>query len=290
MKKIILVPTDFSPNAVKATQYALKMSRATDCRVHLLHAYTAFHSAFQSELANQTDEQRAQLGAQKGMHGFLETLELTNGDAGISTSIEKADLADAVDHYINGNNETALIVMGTHGASGVKMGLLGSNTYDVAKVANVPLLIMPLNAIDVKPEKVIFFTDYQEADKDTFIGLITLFGGLVRKCTLVHIHEGNVPPTANDKQKLAAWKEQLGSAASPVQLDIELVHGRESIALVDEILDKHNASLTVLTLVGGRGFFEKLMHKSLAKAIIHQPKTPVLLLTGTRAGVFSNSF
>ena len=74
MKKVILVPTDFSPNAVKAARFVLKVGEAGDYDVHFLHAYTAFYSAFQSELANRTDEQRAQLGAQKGMLGFLETL------------------------------------------------------------------------------------------------------------------------------------------------------------------------------------------------------------------------
>ncbi|WP_188753085.1 universal stress protein [Parapedobacter defluvii] len=277
MEKVILVPTDFSPNAVKAAQYALKLSETMVCKVYLLHAYMAFHSAFQSELANRTDEQRAEAGAQKGMSGFLEALGLDKDSPQISTGIVKADLTDAVERFI-AENKNVLIIMGTHGASGVKMGLLGSNTYDVAKVASVPILIMPLNAVDIKPEKVTFFTDYQEADNETLKWLVTLFGDLIWKCTLVHIHEESTPPTEEDRQKLEAWKERLGSMASPVQLDSELVHGRESIALVDEILGRHNASLTVLTLVGGRSFFEKLMHKSLAKAIIHQPKTPVLLL------------
>ncbi|SEL09983.1 universal stress protein [Parapedobacter koreensis] len=277
MEKIILVPTDFSSNALKATKYALKLGENMDCKVHLLHAYMAFHSAFQSELANRTDEQRAELGAQKGMNGFLETLGLNNGSTGISTSIEKADLADAVKRFIAGN-DTALIVMGTHGASGLKMGLLGSNTYDVAKVASVPMLIMPLNAADVKPEKVIFFTDYREADQYTLSSLVDLFGHLVRQCSLVHIHEESAPPTAEDEQKLTTWKERLQGVVPHARLDSELVYGKESVALVDDILDNYDASLTVLTLVGGRSFFEKLIHKSLAKAIVHQPKTPVLLL------------
>ena len=165
---------------------------------------------------------------------------------------------DAIERYIGGN-DTAMIVMGTHGASGVKMDLLGSNTYEVAKEASVPMLVIPLNGTDVKPEKVIFFTDYREADQYTLLSLVNLFGHLIRKCTLVHIHEESAPPTAGDEQKLTTWKEQLQGAVPHVRLDSELVHGKESIALVDDILDRYNASLTVLTVVGGRGFFPRLM-------------------------------
>src|SRR5690606_27457207 len=99
----------------------------------------------QSELANQSDQQRAREGAEKGMSGFLDVLGLAEDSVGVSTGIECADLTETVERYIE-ENDTALIIMGTHGASGVKMGLLGSNTYDVAKVASVPVLIMPLDA------------------------------------------------------------------------------------------------------------------------------------------------
>lgn len=281
MSKTILVPTDFSPNALKAAKYALTMCERMDCTVHLLHAYAAFHSAFQGELANQTDEQRAELGAYKGMRSFLEMLGVDGNDARISTSVVKADLVDAVERYVS-QHDIPLIVMGTHGASGLKMGLLGSNTYDVTKIVNVPVLVMPLNAVDVEPENAVFFTDYQEADTETLLGLVSLFGHLIKKCTLVHIHEGDTAPNTADREKLEAWKAQLKISSGFSRLDSELIHAKESIAVVDEILDRYNATLTVLTLIGGRSFFEKLTQKSLAKAIIHQPKTPVLLLGDRR--------
>ena len=74
MRQIILVPTDFSNNSLTATYYALELAQNMHVDIHILHAYRPFTSAFQSPLANQTDEQRARLGAEKGLADFTEKL------------------------------------------------------------------------------------------------------------------------------------------------------------------------------------------------------------------------
>lgn len=279
MEKTILVPTDFSSNALTATQYAITLSKEMGCPLHILHAYTAFHSAFQSDLANQTDEKRAVLGAKKGMQSFLKSLGQIDEKLHVSTNEVKADLVDAVRRYTS-ENDTKLIVMGTHGASGLKMGLLGSNTYDIAKTADVPLLIIPTNTVVADLGNIIFFTDYQDGDEKTLKGLASLFSNSTSRCTIVHIHEGDTPPGVADQEKLDQWRMRLESSTGVSGLATKLVHGKESLEIVDETIDRLQATMVVLTLIGGRGFFEKLKHKSLAKAIIHQPKTPVLLISG----------
>jgi len=277
MKKTILVPTDFSNNSLAATQYAIKLAEKTGHNVHILHAYMVFHSAFQSNLANQTDEKRATMEAQKGKQRFLQSLGPLAEKPNVSSSEAQGGLVGVVSDY-TANHHVELIIMGTHGASGLKMGLLGSNTYDIAKAAVAPLLIIPPDTPVGDLGSVVFFTDYQAGDRETWKGLIALFGSFTKRCTLVHIHEENGPPTAEDGEKLAQWRKELEDVSGFSGLAAELVQGKESVDIVNEIIDRLQATLTVLTLVGGRSFFEKLTHKSLAKAIIHQPKTPVLLI------------
>lgn len=276
MKKTIVVPTDFSNNALTATQYAIKLAKKTGYNVHILHAYMSFRSAFQSDLANQTDEKRATLGAQKGMESFLQSLGPLAEKPDVSSGEVKAGLVEAISDFTMADH-TELIVMGTHGASGLKMGLLGSNTYDIAKAAIAPLLIIPSNTLFNGLGNIVFFTDYQDGDKDTWKRLNSLFGRFIKQCTLVHIHEENGPPTDVDQEKLDRWKAELEGTTGFSGLATQLVHGKESVDIVNETIDRLGATLTALTLIGGRSFFEKLAHKSLAKAIIHQPKTPVFI-------------
>lgn len=272
MKKIILVPTDFSNNALIATEYALSLARALNVDVHILHTYSVFTSAFQSPLANETDRQRAQLGAEKGMREFLEKIG-PEGGATITTSIIKMNVAEGVSHYAS-NDNVIIVVMGTHGTSGPRKDLLGSNTYDVAKNSTVPLLVIPESSKKFGLERAVFFTDYQEGDKRVLTTMRKLLGGQVKSCTLVHIakHDGE-----NEDQNLLSWADRLKEESEYNNLESYLVRDKERLSVINDVLDQLDADICLLTLVGGRSFFEKLMNKSLAREIILNPKVPILL-------------
>lgn len=275
MKQTILVPTDFSNNALVATRYAMELAKKIEANVHILHVYRSFTSAFQSPLANETDEQRAKLGAKKGLAEFIEKLD-NGSDVPVTSSIEKNSILEAITEYI-GENNVCLVVMGTHGASGMRKDLLGSNTYDVAKDVPRPLLIVPEHTASFKLRNVAFFSDYQQGDIKSLSSYDALFGNMNLSCTLVHIHEDKKAPQESEQQKLAEWKATLEKETSLENLSTELVHAPENVDAVNGILKRLNADMTLITLVDARSFFEKLLHKSLAREIIINPQTPVLL-------------
>jgi len=278
MKQTILVPTDFSNNSLTATYYAIELAKRIHADIHILHTYRPFTSAFQSPLANQTDEQRAQLGAEKSLADFMEKLDIDRS-VNVTTGIVKSTILDAVKNYLDQNN-VCLVVMGTRGASGIRYDVLGSNTYDLAKHITHPMLIVPEHAAPFKLNKVVFFTDYQEKDVNTFRGLLSLLDKSISlSCTLVHIDEDGQSKDT-DRVKLREWQEMLAAKTDFNNLSAEIVHLQENVDSVNEILNRSQADLTILTLIGGKSFFEKLFHKSLARAIILNPKTPVFLTGG----------
>lgn len=278
MTQTILVPTDFSNNSLTATHYALELAQIMHADIHILHAYRPFTSAFQSLLANESDEQRAQIGAEKGLADFVQTLG-QNSRVNITAHAVQNNLLEAVEAYTAKNN-VSLVVMGTRGASGIRKDLLGSNTYDLAKHIAQPMLVVPEHAPPFKLDKVVFFSDYQERDIKTLRGLQSLFGEVSPAiCTLVHIHECSAPTEAEQKE-LEEWQSMLAAKTAFNNLTAELVHVQENVDSVNEILERLQADLTLLTLVGGRNFFKRLFQKSLAREIILNPKTPVLLTGG----------
>ena len=84
------------------------------------------------------------------------------------------------------------------------------------------------------------------------------------------------------KIRLDNWKDKLVEESGYSRsVETSLVEDKENIDTVNTLIDQLQADLCLLTLVGGRNFFEKLFHKSLARAIILNPEVPVLL-TATR--------
>ncbi|WP_149915226.1 universal stress protein [Sphingobacterium cavernae] len=278
MRRTLLVPTDFSNNAFVATTYALGLARLLNADVHIIHAYRPLYSAFQSQLANETDAQRAGIEAQKRMTDFLEKLD-NAGKVQIRTSIVRDHLKEALHTYLLSDDTVSFIVMGTHGASGQRKDLLGSNTYDVAKTIQIPLLIIPEYTKGFNLEHAVFFTDYQKDDVLILKAMMELYDACCPSCTMVHIAEHL---SEEGKTRLDNWKDKLVEESGYSRsVETSLVEDKENIDTVNTLIDQLQADLCLLTLVGGRNFFEKLFHKSLARAIILNPEVPVLL-TATR--------
>lgn len=275
MIQTILVPTDFSNNAFIATRYALGLARDLGINVHILHAYQPFTSAFQSPLANESDEMRMKGEAEKRMAAFLKALDDTSG-VGIRYEIVKQPLMEAIQTQLVAHEKT-LLVMGTHGASGTRKELLGSNTYDVAKRIEAPMLIVPEKTVAYQISRIAFFTDYLRSDVHTLRELRRVAPGPSANCTLIHIESGEMRPTGEDVRRLEDWRIKLAKESGFEQLAAQLVHGKETLATVSETIQSLNADLLVLTLAGVRSFFERLMRKSLARAIILNAQTPVFL-------------
>lgn len=278
MKKTVVVPTDFSNNALVAAKYALRFAAQLDYDVHFLHAYQPFTSAFQNPRAIEQDKNKIRQEAEADMDNFVTGLGPDNSSK-TSSSIAPGSLVDALSQFVQ-SHTVALIIMGTHGASGTKKNVLGSNTYDVAKSSLVPLLVVPEHVAAFSLNKAVFFTDYQPSDKKTLQALQKVLSDRPIPCTLVHIvpHDKEAP---SQHQRLEEWQQQLKAETGYELLYSQIVQDRENLERVNLITDELAADLILLTLVGGRGFIEKLIHKSLARQIILDPKRPVLLVTGS---------
>lgn len=279
MKKAIVVPTDFSDNALIAAQYALQFAKHQGYEVHLLHSYLPFSSAFQNPKANEKDEDRAKQTAEREMSNFLKRLS-PREELNTTPTIQAGNLVDTLSQFIE-ERAIALVIMGTHGTSGTRKDVLGSNTYDVAESISIPLIVVPEHITEFRLDSVVFFTDYQSNDIRTLSAFKNLVSDQEKRCTLVHIVSGTAEDIQQHQLKLEEWKEHLKNQVGYEFLESHLVSEKENLEKVNTIVDQMNADLTLLTLVEGRGFFEKLFHKSLAREIVLNPKRPVFLNAGT---------
>lgn len=280
----ILCPTDFSPTATTASRLALRIAAERGYHVHVLHAYQSFQSAFQGQLNNRADEERTRIEADNDMARFISSLESSDTIVPITSSLSANSVVTAVNSYVD-KNPVALIVMGTEGAKGVAGSLTGSNSYYLAKDTTVPILIVPEGHTGLSFSKSMFFTDYQPDDVLTLNAMKSVFGNeIVGGCTLVHITaEESGLGNLDEEAKLFEWKSKLEKEVGVSNLKTMIVSGREHVTTVNNVLSHAQVDLTLITVVGGRGFFERLTKKSLARAIILNPEVPILLINQGRS-------
>ncbi len=149
--KNILVPTDFSEHSTWALEVAIMLAKRTNAAIHLLHVvdvptYT-FNAAYErlamqkrQELLAETSKQLAALAETTAAQGVQLNHVLEQGTT-YKLIVETADA-----------NNCDVIVMGTHGVSGLKKLFIGSTTERVIHTANCPVLSIrqPVSKVDIK--------------------------------------------------------------------------------------------------------------------------------------------
>jgi nucleotide-binding universal stress UspA family protein len=136
----ILVPTDFSETAQRALDHAIEVARAFEASIHLVHVHSlpmvytpdgVMMGPLWNEADVRTDLQQglSRAAAEVRARGIPEvTTELLDGPA----------WQEIVKAATDGGAE--LIVIGTHGRSGLKHFLLGSVAEHVVRKATCPVL------------------------------------------------------------------------------------------------------------------------------------------------------
>ncbi len=136
----IVVGTDFSEQAEKATQYAIELARPLQAKVHLVYSWVmpvpvaSEAVLYTGEMINQIEDD-----AEEAMASGLKRYRATF--AGIDGSVLCGDPRDTV-VKIAGEKNAGLIIVGTHGRRGLRRAILGSVAEAVVRSAPCPVLVV----------------------------------------------------------------------------------------------------------------------------------------------------
>lgn len=234
--KNILVPTDFSAAAERAFRAAFEIASQSGGNITLYHSFIPLESVF-----IETDEKRRQHNRQTKANIHKRMRRLINKVAGdpeveISTVISHLPVISSVLEY-GRDNDIDLIVMGTQGASGLKKVILGSVAAAVAGKSNIPVLLVPENAVWKKPGHIVFTTGCQEADEnatDYILQFAKIYGATVEA---VHLYKDDADNTEKEKKDFTLYKNYLQKTFGKASLKFRLIK-TTSIKNSMETLDK----------------------------------------------------
>ncbi|MCO6491454.1 MAG: universal stress protein [Phaeodactylibacter sp.] len=134
MKKI-LVPTDFSENALNAFHYARELACKFDSRLTLLHT---FQVAQRSDMLVSIDD----ILREEAEKELAAILKASPSRIEMDARAVKGDAVHGIADFAR-DGGYSLIAMGTKGASGLKEVFLGSVTGGVMRHTSIPILAIP---------------------------------------------------------------------------------------------------------------------------------------------------
>lgn len=178
----ILVPIDFSPNSINALKYADALAQRIEATLVLLHVYTGNISNYDAGWP--IDEPFAAV-----KKDFENDMELIIKDCCHVNATYILKEGDAIKEIINTarDSKSDLIVMGTHGATGLTRVFFGSNTAHVFSHSPIPVLAIPQNFAYDAIHKIIYATDLRNFEYE--IKVVQAFSGsLGAKIEALHLN------------------------------------------------------------------------------------------------------
>lgn len=170
MDKRILVPTDFSKNALNAIRYALNLYKEIKCEFYFLNVFRldsySTDNLFIPEPGS-AEYEAAKTRSEEEFNKLLDMLKLHHNNVKHSYhTISTFNFLEEALKQIIAEKDIDLVVMGTQGATGAKGLIFGSNTVNtMEKIRECPVLAVPENVRFSSPKEIVFPTDYKSAFK-----------------------------------------------------------------------------------------------------------------------------
>lgn len=142
MKKI-LIPCDFSKQAINAYRYALDIAVQSKGTIHLLHIIElpVLHDSLIMPVLNFEEELLKELKIKSVSELKKITNKYKNEGVKVVFEVKFGAVARMIKDYIK-EQSIDLVIMGSHGASGVREFLIGSNAEKMVRNSPVPVLIL----------------------------------------------------------------------------------------------------------------------------------------------------
>lgn len=301
MYKRILVPLDGSPLGDRVLPYVRMLGKKLGAKVELFRVFDPqpeffFPDAFEFQERNDASEhyreevmtglgkakirlEEAGIAATAVMHGpDVTPLEKPNPGSGKNTHTYSAP----AEHIVleSEKEEDTLIVMSTHGRSGLGRWVMGSVTDKVLHATNKPLLIIRAEGNDATLDgamgHIIVPLDGSELSEDILPHAIALAKALEAKVCLVRAKPDD-KDDADEREHLARLSKRVRDEGV-AEVEEVVLSGDPATAIVD-LTHEYPDALVAMTTHGRSGLGRWLMG-SVADRVVRHAAGPVLVLRG----------
>jgi nucleotide-binding universal stress UspA family protein len=278
MKKII-VPTDFSPNAGKALNFAVEIAKVAKASVLLVHVSDMVDIPFREKTALELKYNLP--------HDDCIQLELSNIQQDIETgkqfSIDTKLYAGHISTTIiqaAEENHADMIIMGTLGDAAFKEKLFGSITAAVIGKSTIPVLAVPILSEWDVPKHILMVVNHFEEDPAMAKPAIELAALFDAKVTVVVFTDKQTAVPADyleNARGIVSYEEKLKAAFNDINLEPDRLYGNDFVETLDEYIDENYIDILVM-LTHKRNLAESLFHRSMTKKMSYHTNTPLLAI------------
>lgn len=289
--KNILVPVDYSNISNRAVKYALFLAEQNKATVTLLHAVVLFHDDVddEEELKHfETIVKRKEANRQIKMKAHQ--------DQGVKVGVKVKSVlkrgispADTIIDYIQDNNFD-LVVMGTHGRTGISKWFFGSVAERIMHHSETPVLTIHKNYRKNQINKILVPFDFSEYSKHAAKTAKQLAKKFDAKLIFLHVIEQEAHPEFYMssfepilKENPQLQKHILNNLTKYTRLKEDqakfVIKEGKTFQEIQRYAKNNGVSLIVMS-TRGQGFWDELLIGSNTEKVAAIAHCPVLTVRG----------
>ena len=193
----ILVPTDFSEQAENALKVAAMLAKKHDAEIYLLHMLEIPMQEVDPGMM-QADVPEVLFFMKMAHQKFENLMDSDYLDDIIVHETVKSDISFAQIKDACKEFDIDLIVMGSHGASGLKEMFIGSNAEKVVRTSDVPVLVIKNEHSTFEISDFVFASDFKNDNKETYKQAVKFAKAVGAKIHLLMVNTANNFITTQD--------------------------------------------------------------------------------------------
>lgn len=276
----ILIPTDFSSNALNALSFALHLFKDDDCTFFLLNAFQLYYFTTDSLLVPEPGEpayDEAKNESENGLSNLCGAMvnQACTKKHQFKTISSYNSVLNAVEEVME-NNDIDLLIMGTRGDSNPEVKLYGSNAIAIMeKIKKCPILIIPEQAsyLEKEHKEIVLATNYKTTYK---LSEICFLKDIMQKyhaaIRILYVKENK---QISDKQ--LSNKKLLQEYLKDVEHTFHILNDVKVLPGIRSFIESRESSMLVL-VDKKHSFLSSIFSKSILREIGYKPKVPILVL------------
>lgn len=270
----ILVPVDFSKHSEYALEVAATFAKAHKAEILVLHMMGLSDSIFTKDESQEVAQAVYHMKlAEKKFQTFLDK-EYLKGIT-VTETVQNYKVFEEINDLTK-EQDVNLVIMGSHGARGLKEEFVGSNTERVVRTSDVPVLVVKGNEEIRLPKRVIFACDFKKESVKPYREAITLFEELEVKIDLVYVNlPGDRFKSSKEIEEMMEEFLRVAEFGTPLHREnLVVVNGYTIESGLYDYASKVGADTLAIPTHGRRGLSHFFMG-SIAEAIANHSKLPV---------------
>lgn len=271
MKKIIC-PTDFSPAAVNAIEYAVKLAQVLKTEIEILHVQILSTTNPMPPLMASQNILTVSGKLQKICTEINQTFHVI---CNYKIEVTYSKLEKIINEKSAKNN---LIVMGTNGTDNLFQFLFGTNTFHVIRKSKCPVLMIPEKVKYKEFKKIVFAWDYSRDNSASFIQLKEFLGTYSPEIVFLHVSKEKIE--IGDEIFKAVKDDLVSHLGEEENLTYKQIYleSPDTIARkIDDFMADSKSDLLAVTFFD-RGILENIFHGNIVKGLSESADYPLLAL------------